>query len=92
MKKEKSLNCERYGEGPQQLEIYPVEQKERRGRQQIRGVAYVVGAVSLMNNAKSLSWWHTALVALLVVALAEGLARSPLAKFMAWMPKSLKKK
>ena len=69
-----------------------MEQEERMGRQQIRGVAYVVGAVSLMNNAKSLSWWHIALVALLVIALAEGLARSPLAKFMGWMPKNLKKK
>ena len=66
--------------------------EERMGRQQIRGVAYVVGAVSLMNNAKSLAWWHTALVALLVIALAESLARSPLAKFMGWMPKSLKRK
>ncbi len=76
----------------QQLEIKPMTQEERMGRQQIRSVAYVVGAVSLMNNAKSLSWWHTALVALLVIALAEGLARSPLAKFMGWMPKSLKRK
>ena len=67
-------------------------QEERMGQQQIRGIAYVVGVVSLMNNAKSLSWWHTALVALLVIALAEGLARSPLAKFMGWMPKSLKRK
>jgi hypothetical protein len=56
-------------------------QEERMGRQQIRSIAYVVGAVSLMNNAKGLSWWHIALVALLVIALAEGLARSPLAKF-----------
>ena len=67
-------------------------QEERMGRQQIRTVAYVVGAVSLMNNARSLVWWQIALVALLVVALAEGLARSPLAKFMGWMPKSLKRK
>ena len=66
--------------------------EERMGRQQIRGVAYVVGAVSLMNNAKSLAWWHTVLLALLVIALAEGLAHSPLAKFMGWMPKSLKRK
>ncbi len=69
-----------------------MEQEERMSRQQIRGIAYVVGIVSLMNNAKSLSWWHTTLVALLVIALAEGLARSPLAKFMGWMPKGLKKK
>jgi hypothetical protein len=69
-----------------------MEQEERMGRQQIRVVAYVVGAVSLMNNPKSLAWWHTALVALLVIAVAEGLARSPLAKFMGWMPKSLKRK
>ena len=69
-----------------------MEQEERMGRQQIRGVAYVVGTVSLMNNAKSLPWWHIALVVLLIIALAEGLARSPLAKFMGWMPKSLKRK
>ena len=67
-------------------------QEERMGRQQIRSVAYVVGAVSLMNSIKSMSWWHIALVALVVIALAEGLARSPLAKFMGWMPKSLKRK
>ena len=40
----------------QQLEIKPMTQEERMGRQQIRVVAYVVGVVSLMNNAKSLSW------------------------------------
>lgn len=69
-----------------------MEQEEKLGRQQIRGVAYVVGAVSLMNGIKSMSWWHIALVALVVIALAEGLARSPLAKFMGWMPKGLKRK
>lgn len=69
-----------------------MEQEERMGRQQIRSVAYIVGAVSLMNSAKSIPWWRTTVAVVAVIVLAEVLARSPLAKFMGWMPKGLKRK
>lgn len=69
-----------------------MEQEVAAGRRQVRLVAYIVGAVSLMNSAKSIPWWRTTLAVVAVIVLAEVLARSPLAKFMGWMPKGLKRK